>query len=439
MGDLPYKIPEKLKKLKIENADNVERVAMPARTYSQEEVDSILQKREQGTQNSGGGDSGEANIGINANLLKQLQNTVGVFNALKEFASNPLTRAIESKVGERAAGIVDQAFGAPQQGSGKKDLLDMVLNSQMAYGFGQGLGARGPEFVESLGKTFGKERIDKFADNMLDQYGRATPQPNSGTPNGNTGNTNGPVKESSQKDLLLTLDPNNPEHVAAYAESQGGIRVEVARKMLMIHQDDFIKQMQEQGLDVSGFNKQNEEMLRLKSEQEEMLRMKRDVDRQLNELDRNRDKVVSFKDIKGKQEVEDKVAEIPDKWGSEDLTEAEIESITKAEFSRQANIQNSTGTQVTTGVNIKAVDTVVEQHIVEPVVEPVVQEEIQNEEAKEEEKEEQIDNVVIPVIEEPKEIVTEKEVVKETKSKFQKGSQGWLKEQKEKKAAKGDV
>jgi hypothetical protein len=99
MGELPYKIPEKLKKVKVGNVDNTETVV--PRTYSQEEIDSILQKREQSAQSGGSGsgsgsgssgsgdDGGEVSIGINANLLKQLQNTVGVFNALKEFASNP--------------------------------------------------------------------------------------------------------------------------------------------------------------------------------------------------------------------------------------------------------------------------------------------------------------------------------------------------------------
>lgn len=438
MESFPYKIPGKLKKINVENVDKIE-TNVP-RVYSQEEVDNILQKREQNVQSSGGGkdsDSEDANIGINSNLLKQLQTTVGVFNTLKEFASNPLTRAIESKVGERAAGIIDQAFGNPQQSSGKKDLLDTVLNSQLAFGFGQGLGARGPEFVESLGKTFGKEKMDRFADNMIGQYGKgrgASTGTGTGVPNSGAGGAgNGAKNEPSQRELLLSLDPNNPEHVSAYADSQGGISLVTARKMIIVHQDDFIKQMQEQGLDVSGFNKQNEEMSRLKTEQEEILRMKREAERQLNDLDRNRDKVVSFKDIKGKQETEDKIAEIPDKWGNEDLSEAEIESITKAEYSRQANIQNSTGTQaVTDKVEMKAVETVVEPPAVESVVESVV-ETVESVVGPEEV------NFEIPETEEAeKEIVIEKEVVKETKSKFSKGSQGWLKEQKEKKA-RGEI
>lgn len=46
---------------------------------------------------------------------------------------------------------------------------------------------------------------------------------------------------SRQKDrkYLLSLDPNNPGHVIAYAEAQGGITIETARKMLKIHQEDI--------------------------------------------------------------------------------------------------------------------------------------------------------------------------------------------------------
>jgi len=399
MGEMPYKIPDKKKKENVEK-DNVEDVAPVPRVYSQEEVDNIIQKREQAK--SGGGDDDEE-FGMNPKLLKSLQSTVGVFNALKEFASNPLTRSIETKIGERAAAIVDQSFGSPSHGGDKKDLLDMVLNSQMAYGFGQGLGARGPEFVESLGKTFGKERIDKFADNMLDQYGRAK-APGSGgggDSSGNgVGNGGGEARsDTSKRDLLLTLDPNNPEHVAAYADSQDGISIDLARKMLRAHQDDFIQQMQAQGLDVSGFNKknvqENEEMVRLKREQEEMLRVKRELDKQIAQLDQGEKAqstseaswaaqpdgakrsqgVVSFKDIKGgKQESIDKVAEIPDKWGNEDLNNKEIESIENAERERLlANIKNSTGSNVgTSKEEINAVDTVVET-VVDPIVEPVVE------------------------------------------------------------------
>lgn len=450
MGELPYKLPGK-KKEKVENNDSekVENVGKVSRSYTQEEVDNILQKREEAASASNSNNGGDEGFGISASMLKQLQTTVGVFNAFKEFASNPLSRSIETKIGERASVIIDQAFGAPQHSGERKDALDLLLNSQLAFGFGQGLGARGPEMVETLGRTFGKEKVDRVFDNIVGHYGKGGGSGTVGIGGGGNGAGGGGIsgvgtpgdgtKGGSQRELLMTLDPNNPEHVAAYADSQGGISLDLARRMLRAHQDDFIKQMKEQGLDVSGFEgKSGDDVLKLKQEQEEMLRMKREVDRQLNELDKNRDKVVSFKDIKsagasagagvgtgnGTEEVLDKVVEIPDKWSGDDLTEAEKESVANAERDRfLANIKNSTGGGISTG-EIKAVDT---------VIIPIIP------------KEDAVDYEIKECIVAPEEINFQepekdiKEEKKETKSKFAKGTQGWLKEQKEKKAAKGDV
>lgn len=61
--------------------------------------------------------------GVSPKLVKQLQATVGVFNTLKEFASNPLQKAIETKVGELAAGVIDSAFSRPSGPPPKRDLM----------------------------------------------------------------------------------------------------------------------------------------------------------------------------------------------------------------------------------------------------------------------------------------------------------------------------
>lgn len=204
-------------------------------------------------------ENGDELIGVSSKLVKQLQGTVTVFNTLKEFASNPLQKAIETKVGELAAGVIENAFTRPSGPPPKKDLIDTILNSQFAFGLGNGLGQRGPELVESMGKTFGREKAGEMIDGIMGQYGKGhggqTSQ-SDGSRQLGTGPSPGPPspapeQKQTEKELLLSLDPNNPEHVAAYAESQGGISVDVARKMLMIHQDEFIKQMKNQGADVS--------------------------------------------------------------------------------------------------------------------------------------------------------------------------------------------
>ena len=51
-------------------------------------------------------DEDEDLIGFSPKLVKQLQTTVGVFNTLKDFASNPMQKAIEDRIGNLAAGII---------------------------------------------------------------------------------------------------------------------------------------------------------------------------------------------------------------------------------------------------------------------------------------------------------------------------------------------
>jgi len=160
-------------------------------------------------------------VGSDNKLVKQLQNTVGIFNALKEFSSNPLQKAIEQKIGNVAATVVEDAF-SPRGSHQKRDLMDTILNSQFAYGLGSGIGQRAPEVIKTLTSSFGTQKVEQVIDNLT------------------SSNKN---DESAGVERLLSLDRNNPEHVAAYAESQGGISIDVARKMLIIHQGDMIKRM----------------------------------------------------------------------------------------------------------------------------------------------------------------------------------------------------
>ncbi len=209
-------------------------------------------------------DEGEEEaIGFSPKLVKQLQTTVGVFNTLKDFASNPMQKAIEDRIGGLAAGIIEQAFTSPRGPPPKKDMIDTLLNSQIAYGLGQGLGSRAPELIESLSKSFGREKAENMIEGMIGKYGgdqnRIESSDRSKAPSpGPQRSPQSPQKseEQSNIELLLSLDPNNPEHVSAYSESQGGISIDVARKMLMIHQDDIIKRMKFQGADTSAIESQ---------------------------------------------------------------------------------------------------------------------------------------------------------------------------------------
>jgi len=109
--------------------------------------------------------------GVDPRLVRQLQGTVTVFNTLKEFSSNPLQKEIEAKVGELAADVIENAFSRSGP-SPKRDLVDTILNSQFAFGLGNGLGQRSPELIESMEKTFGIEKVGEMIDNITSQYGK---------------------------------------------------------------------------------------------------------------------------------------------------------------------------------------------------------------------------------------------------------------------------
>lgn len=216
-------------------------------------------------------DEDDDNIGIiNPKVVKQLKDTVSVFTALKELSSNPLQKTIEETVGGMAAGVVQKAF-TPQQHEQKRDIFDQFLNSQFAYGLGSGMGQRAPELVE----TFGREKVDGWITGAIKGGGgkgggvggiggigglggipgTLPPSMPPGTPPGIN------EQQQSEMELVLGLQPNNPEHVAAYAKSQGDIPVDVARKMLMIHQDAFINQLELKGVDTTPYKlKRNQEI-----------------------------------------------------------------------------------------------------------------------------------------------------------------------------------
>jgi hypothetical protein len=205
---------------------------------------------------------------INPKVVKQLKDTVAVFTALKDLSSNPLQKTIEETVGGMAASVVQSAF-APRGPPPKQDIVDKLLNSQFAYGLGSGLGQRAPELVETMGRTFGKDKAGQMMDNIIGKYGSGQGGGQGGTsrhlssgpssgPSGTQPPPSAPEQKTdqSEKELLLSLDPNNPEHVSAYAETQGGLPVDVARKMLMIHQDAFIEQLKRDGMNVDQISTQ---------------------------------------------------------------------------------------------------------------------------------------------------------------------------------------
>ena len=259
------------------NGDQVPGGGGGQRTYSEEDVMALMNEAarrgaSEAIKNAPKRDEDEDDTVsvINPKVVKQLKDTVAVFTALKDLSSNPLQKTIEETVGGMAASVVQSAF-APRGPPPKQDIIDKLLNSQFAYGLGSGLGQRAPELVETMGRTFGTDKAGQMMDNIIGKYGgrggsgegsqsrQLNPVPGSGHSSGPSNPSSAPEQKAdkqSEKELLLSLDPNNPEHVSAYAETQGGLPVDVARKMLMIHQDAFIEQLKRDGMNVDQISTQ---------------------------------------------------------------------------------------------------------------------------------------------------------------------------------------
>jgi hypothetical protein len=264
------------------NGDQVSGGGGGQRTYSEEDVMALMNEAARRAASEAmknvpkrDEDEEETSVSvINPKVVKQLKDTVAVFTALKDLSSNPLQKTIEETVGGMAASVVQSAF-APRGPPPKQDIIEKLLNSQFAYGLGSGMGQRAPELVETMGRTFGTDKAGQMMDNIIGKYSgggsgggqsrQLSPVHSSGPSSGTSGTSSEysnpqPASEQtnkqSEKELLLSLDPNNPEHVSAYAETQGGLPVDVARKMLMIHQDAFIEQLKRDGMNVDQISTQ---------------------------------------------------------------------------------------------------------------------------------------------------------------------------------------
>lgn len=344
MPDPPYnleEVPKRAKQAKQYTEEEVqELINIRSKEAAREAALEVLRDRDQEKEKER-----DSDFGLDPEIVKKLQTTVGVFNALKEFASNPIQKAIETEVGALSADVVRQAFKRPQAEGGKKDLLEVFLNSQFAYGLGNGLGQRAPELVETMDRTFGKKKTEQFFDSIIGRGGSGGSGGSGGglgglqglgqaVGSGSRGQVGGQVsreekppqsysdppgpgsKRDAERELILSLDPNNAEHVAAYADSQGGMSVAVAQKMLKIQQDDFIKQLElenvvikkELGTDNTGTAVSFKDIQKKKTQKQGM-------------------KEQTTKETEVKEEGD--IVEIPNKWKDDDLTEEEFESVEK--------------------------------------------------------------------------------------------------------------
>lgn len=220
-----------------------------AKRASRETLDSLrkLDRESSGDDNLEGDDGGEIDF-FATKTNKSIKNMVSSVATLKRAFEQPPSQ-IESMLYQAFTQNMVQKL----TGDGinvKKNWYDEILSS-----FAHGLGARGPELVDTLTRNFGSDWVKQTAQGLLNPGAVISNNGGYGG-QGEQGRIQGQVQEGGvggvggksdlnqdAVDQIMALDPNNPTHVSAYAEIQGNIDINDARKMLMIHQDIFMNKM----------------------------------------------------------------------------------------------------------------------------------------------------------------------------------------------------
>lgn len=99
-----------------------------------------------------------------------VSDNISIFNTLKDFSSNHPQKEIDAKIEELATNVIENAFSRSRGPYPKRDIIETLLNSQFSFGLGSSLGQRGPESIESMEKTFGREKAGEMIDNITSQY-----------------------------------------------------------------------------------------------------------------------------------------------------------------------------------------------------------------------------------------------------------------------------
>jgi len=243
---MPAIIPfEEHQRLLDEAAKRASRETLESYRKLEESRRSARRENDGGVDDFGGGDEGEDEIDFFATKTnKSIRNMVSSVATLKKAFEQPPSQIEQAMYQAFTQKTIDSLSGTSEK---KKNWYDEILSS-----FAHGLGARGPEFIESLTRNFGSDWVKQTATGLLNPGAIV----NNGGYGGSGGQGQGGMGGSQIRDVggksdlnqdavdqIMALDPNNPSHVSAYAEIQGNIDINDARKMLQIHQDIFMNKM----------------------------------------------------------------------------------------------------------------------------------------------------------------------------------------------------
>ncbi len=208
---------------------------------------------------------------FNSGTSKSIKNFVHAYKGLNEIFSpppDPTRLAIESAMSSLLSEFVTNRLGG---GGGvasavarKPSFILDVLNTAAAHGFGEALGTNLPGVIQSLTGAIGQKKTEELVDNINSKMSaQNNQQAQSQNNESSNGSSNGSSNENSnvekQKDMVLALDSNNPDHIKQYASAMG-LTEKAAKGMLQIHQDDIINERKIFSGNNSSSNSNNSEI-----------------------------------------------------------------------------------------------------------------------------------------------------------------------------------
>lgn len=180
-------------------------------------VDSIVDKKLKtlgfNKENIGGNDGN--NNEFVPPQIKEFTNAIKMVKELGEVSRGDLDRIVSDGIKQKMAeNIVPVLFNTPQ----KTTFSDSGFAQQLGRGLGEKLGENANSIIDTLTKNFGKEGAEKVLDRVM---GGGTEK---GTP-----------KKNDDRDIIRSLDPDNPNHLHYFMSIRGlgQESADIAKKSLL--------------------------------------------------------------------------------------------------------------------------------------------------------------------------------------------------------------
>ena len=215
-----------------ENTENFSRFQEQNKQQNQQPLETTQQGKDSIYEDVDGGYSIDTKT--EKNLMRRLLDQT-LQKALDPPPPSPIENAVNTVMNTVSAGIAEKMLGnlggGVSTGSKPSFIID-ILNSQFGAGLGQNLGANLPGIIQSLSGAIGHQKTQELASAATKAMNQQqTEQQN----NGDSSNI------EKQKNMVLELDINNPEHISQYAKAMG-LTLKAAKGMLQIHQDDILNE-----------------------------------------------------------------------------------------------------------------------------------------------------------------------------------------------------